>query len=259
MAEQHLYLEHDGKVLLVDANGNGPQLPIRGRTSVDSDATNDGWIYRLPSEEEASKLGLTWQVKRVNRFKFGDEIHEVTHALPDVEWPRDWAWKDNLISDSGVHPAARESVYRTMHRLVAKVVLRNPQGQLLLQKVKRGFFTGHWTLPGGFLDYAEHPRRGAERELLEELGVKLTLPDPRGETGEVHSGIDRCIVQERIFNAEGIDWISFTYLVDVEEGIEFVLKPDEVEEAKWFDKNDALSIGASLFDIEAFRIFIEEE
>lgn len=259
MVYTHLYLEHDGKVFLVDSDGRGPQRPIRGRIATTDISNNEGWKYRLPSESEASELGLTWQVKRVNRFKFGDEIHEVTHALPDIEWPRDWAWKDNLISDSQVHPVARESVYRTMHRLVAKVVLRNPKGELLLQKVKRGFFTGHWTLPGGFLDYAEHPRRGAERELLEELGVSLTLPDPRGESGEVASGIDRCIVQERIFNSEGLDWVSFTYLVDVEEGIEFVCKPDEVEEARWFSYDEAAAHAASLFDIEAFRMLIEED
>jgi len=253
MAEQHLYLEHDGKVLLVDDQGNGPHIPVKGREIA------EGWTYRLPTEEEASKLGLTWEFRRVNRFKFGDQIHEVTHALPNIDWPRDWAWKDDLISDSAVHPAARESVYRTMHRIVSKVVLRNPSGQLLLQKVKRGFFTGHWTLPGGFLDYAEHPRRGAERELLEELGIKLKLPDPIGESGEVVEGTDRCIVQERIFNAEGIDWVSFTYLVDVEEGIEIICKPDEVEEARWFDLKEAMSMAASLFDVEAFRALLEVE
>ena len=253
MAQEHLYLEHDGKVLLVDKNGKGPQIPVKGRDA------HTGWLYRLPTELEASKLGLTWDVKRVNRFDFQDSTHEVTHALPDIEWPKDWAWKDNLISDSAIHPVARESVYRTMHRIVAKVVLRNPKGQLLLQKVKRGFFTGHWTLPGGFLDYAEHPRRGAERELFEELGVELKLPDPRGEAGIIQDGLDKCIVQERIFNAEGIDWVSFTYLVDVSDGIEFVCKPDEVEEARWFDVEEAMAIGASMFDIDAFRMLLEED
>ena len=254
---KHLYLEHDGKVLLVDHSGKGPQKPVRGR--IEFNQIDNGWLYRLPTEKEASKLGLTWDVKRVNRFKFGEKTHEVIHALPDIEWPSNWAWKDNLISDSAVHPVARESVYRTMHRIVSKVILRNSKGQLLLQKVNRGFFTGQWTLPGGFLDYAEHPRKGAERELLEELGVNLKLPDPRGETGEIVNGIDRCIVLERIFNSEGIDWVSFTYLVDVEDGIEIICKPDEVDEARWFDLKDAMERAASLFDIEAFRSLVEDD
>lgn len=248
----HLYLEHDGKVLLVDAQGNGPQIPVKGRDS------SDGWLFRLPSEDEVSKLGLTWEERRINRFKFGEQIHEVKHGLPNVDWPQHWAWKDDLISDSAVHPVARESVYRTMHRIVSKVILRNPSGQVLLQKVKRGFFTGHWTLPGGFLDYSEHPRRGAERELMEELGVELKIPDPKGETGENQPGIDRSMVQERIFTQEGIDWVSFTYLLDVDEGIEFKLKPDEVEEARWFDLENALEVAASIFDLDGIRTLTEE-
>ena len=253
MAERHLYLEHDGKVLLVDRDGNGPQLPEKGRDSC------DGWLLRLPTEEEAAAMGITWEVRRTNRFRLGDDWHEVTHALPNIEWPKDWAWKDDLISDSAVHPAARDSVYRTLHRVVSKVVLRNPSGQVLLQKVKRGFFTGHWTLPGGFLDYAEHPRKGAERELIEELGVELQLPDPLGEAGEPRAGDDKFIVQERIFTADGINWVSFTYLLDVEDGLEFKLKADEVEEARWFEPEEAMAVAASLFDLEAFRILLEDD
>ena len=48
-----------------------------------------------------------------------------------------------------------------MHRVVSKVILQNQQNQVIMAKVKRGFFTGHWTLPGGFVDYAEHPLEGA--------------------------------------------------------------------------------------------------
>ena len=241
----HLYLEHDGKVLLVDADGNGPHIPEKGRCK------SDGWLLRLPSEEEVSKLGLTWEVRRTNRFKLGDQTHEVIHGLPNIDWPSHWAWKDDLISDSAVHPVARESVYRTMHRIVSKVILRNPYGQVLLQKVKRGFFTGHWTLPGGFVDYSEHPRKGAERELMEELGVDLIIPDPKGEAGEKQSGDELSMVQERIFNIEGIDWVSFTYLIEVDAEINFKLKPDEVEEIRWFDLEDAVEVAASIFDLDA--------
>ena len=244
MVMSHLYLEHDGKVLLVDEDGKGPQIPEKGRDKA------DGWKLRLPSELEVSKLGLTWEERRRNRFKLGEQVHEVIHGLPNIDWPSHWAWKDDLISDSAVHPVARESVYRTMHRIVSKVILRNPSGQVLLQKVKRGFFTGHWTLPGGFVDYSEHPRKGAERELMEELGVDLKIPDPKGEAGEKQSGVELSMVQERIFNLEGIDWVSFTYLIDVNDEIEFKLKPDEVEEARWFDLDNALEVAASIFDLD---------
>ena len=249
---RHLYLEHDGKLLLVDADGNGPQKPVRGRES------KDGWLLRLPTEAEATAMGIPWTVKRTNRFRLGDDWHEVTHAVPDIEWPKEWAWKDNVISDSAVHPVVRDSVYRTLHRIVAKVVLRNPSGEVLLQKVKRGFFTGQWSLPGGFVDYGEHPREGAARELAEELGLDLCLSDPSGEAGEVREGEDMHIVQERIFTAEGINFVSFSYLVDVEHGLEFTLKPDEIEDARWFSPTDAMARAASLFDLEAMRMLTEE-
>ena len=253
VVERHLYLEHDGKLLLVDADGIGPQKPVRGRGG------EGGWLLRLPTEVEATAMGIPWTVKRTNRFRLGDDWHEVTHAVPDIEWPKEWAWKDNVISDSAVHPAARDSVYRTLHRLVAKVVLRNPSGEVLLQKVKRGFFTGHWSLPGGFIDYGEHPREGAARELAEELGLNLSLSDPSGEAGEVRAGEDSHIVQERIFTAEGINFVSFSYLVDVEDGLEFKLKPDEIEEARWFPLTDAMARAASLFDMEAFRLLMGDD
>ena len=61
--------------------------------------------------------------------------------------------------------------------MVAKVILVNSNHEIAMAKVKRGFFTGHWTLPGGFVDYAEHPVEGAVREVKEELGLKVNI-DP---------------------------------------------------------------------------------
>ena len=158
-----LYLEHDGKVLLVDLDGDGPRKAVMGRVGEIS--------LRLPTEDEVRSMGIEWTERRVNRIKFGDDFHEVVYALPDIEWPENWTWKDKLISDGCVDPLARECVYRSMHRVVSKVILVNQRNDVVMAKVRRGFFTGHWTLPGGFVDYAEHPLEGAVREVLEELGV----------------------------------------------------------------------------------------
>ena len=65
--EVYLHLEHDGKILLVDQNGNGPQNPIPGRT----ENGPNGWLLRLPSEDEARVMGLEWEVKRTNRMDDG--------------------------------------------------------------------------------------------------------------------------------------------------------------------------------------------
>ena len=54
----------------------------------------------------------------------------VVKAHPLIEWPEHWAWKDECIADDAVHPIARESVYRSLHRLVAKVVVLNQEKQI---------------------------------------------------------------------------------------------------------------------------------
>lgn len=245
---RHIHLEHDGKLLLVHLDGSGPAIPQMGR------AGSGGFSIRLPTPEEATAMGLTWEAKRTNRFRLGQEMHEVTVATPNVSWPGEWAWKDAVISDSEVDPVARESVYRTLHRVVSKVVVINPQNEVLMGKVTRGFFTGCWTLPGGFVDYDEHPRTGAEREALEELGVNIRIADPLGETGRSSEGEGTAIVRQEIFTPDGICWLSFTYrcLADIP-AEQIIPKDDEIEEARWFSKQEALQVAVSLFDIEAIQ------
>ena len=63
-----VHLEHDGKVLLVDENGNGPQIPIQGRQ-------DDSKPLRLPTSDEIEKLGIQWKVIRETRLVFGDLVY----------------------------------------------------------------------------------------------------------------------------------------------------------------------------------------
>ena len=245
---EHIHLEHDGKLLLVDNEGNGPAIPKKGR----ADWGKEGFMIRLPTPSEATAMGLTWKERRINRFRLGQHDHVVTVATPDVPWPEHWAWKDAVSSDSAGDPVARESVYRTLHRVVSKVVITNSNDEILMAKVTRGFFTGCWTLPGGFVDYAEHPRKGAEREALEELGINISIPDPKGESGDMSKGDDGAVIQQAIFQQDGINWLSFTYQCKADiPAEEIVPKDDEIEEARWFSKDESLRNAVSLFDIEA--------
>jgi 8-oxo-dGTP pyrophosphatase MutT (NUDIX family) len=241
-----LYLEHDGKVLLVDLNGDGPREAVMGRIGEVS--------LRLPTEDEVRSMGIGWTERRTNRIKFGEKFHEVVYALPEIEWPEYWTWKDNLISDGCVDPLARECVYRSMHRVVSKVMVVNSENHVLMAKVSRGFFTGYWTLPGGFVDYGEHPREAAVREAMEELGIDIAIDDPKGETGDAFGENDGAIIREEIFNEDGVNWVSFTYRCNGEFGSdELTPKNDEIEEARWFSKSEALEVAVSIFDIEAIQ------
>ena len=229
-----LYLEHDGKVLLVDLEGNGPQKAVMGRVGE--------VVLRLPTESEVKAMEIDWTERRVNRIRFGSEYHEVVYGFPEIEWPVNWTWKDKLISDGCVNPLARECVYRSMHRVVSKVIIQNQRNEVVMAKVKRGFFTGHWTLPGGFVDYAEHPLEGAMREVLEELGISVQIASD-----------DLIQIAERIFTSEGIQFLSFTYRCEIRDQPTFTPKQDEIEEVRWFTIDEALARAASLFDVEALR------
>ena len=253
--QKYVYLEHDGKILLVDQNGNGPMLPEIGRTEVKDEEI----VLRLPTSKEIEQMEITWTLKRINKITLGDKKFTISVGEPNIDWPEKWAWKDSTISDNSIEPIVRECVYRTIHRIVSKVIITN-NNNLLMAKVSRGFFKGHWTLPGGFVNYDEHPRTGAEREVLEELGIKIKIPDIKGELGEIRKGDDGLFIQHEIFNEQGISWVSFTYKCDINEEIKkFNLKKDEIDEVRWFSIDEAKSVSVSPFDINAINALIKEK
>ena len=142
---------------------------------------------------------------------------------------------------------ARESVYRSLHRLVSKVVIQDEEGRILMAKVKRGHFTGFWTLPGGYLDHDEHPYVGAARETLEEVGIKINIDSSNSS-----------IISQKIFTEEGISFVSFTYLVKIHSNdLEFDLKIDEIEEIHWFTRENAMKSAMSWFDLQAIETLTE--
>ena len=225
-----LYLEHDGKVLLVDSEGNGPKKPTMNNIGSTK--------FRFPTESEVQGFGIEWEAK--NTFEVLG--FEVIKAHPIIEWPENWAWKDECISDDEVHPIARESIYRSIHRLVSKVMVVNTQGEVLMGKIERGHFVGHWTLPGGYMDHDEHPAIGCVRETLEEMGIEIELSDKAP------------IITQRIFTNEGISFVSFTYQANWDgNNSEIKLKENEISEFAWLSPPEALSRAVSGFDAAALR------
>ncbi|MGH3630023.1 MAG: NUDIX domain-containing protein [Sciscionella sp.] len=56
-------------------------------------------------------------------------------------------------------------------RVAADVLIRDESGRILLVNPT---YKDHWDLPGGMAESNEPPRKSAERELAEELGVTIT-------------------------------------------------------------------------------------
>jgi ADP-ribose pyrophosphatase YjhB (NUDIX family) len=197
---------------------------------------------RFTTIEEVANQVIEYESKINIRIVFGNQLIKVIKAYPKISWPEDWAWKDSVISDNSVHPVARESIYRSIHRLVSKVIIRNDAEQILLAKVKRGHFTGFWTLPGGYMDHDEHPSIGCVRETMEELGIKIHLNDIKP------------VITQKIFNDEGISFVSFTYQATWNGDIsQLVLQTEEIEEALWFNPKEALENAVSFFDSQALQ------
>ncbi|MFD2079576.1 Acetyltransferase (GNAT) domain-containing protein [Actinopolymorpha cephalotaxi] len=57
-------------------------------------------------------------------------------------------------------------------RLIAHVVIRDPQQRILLAQVT---YKPDWELPGGVVEPFESPREGAARETWEEVGIELPI------------------------------------------------------------------------------------
>lgn len=230
-----VHLEHDGQVLLVNEQGEGPQVPVQGRMETSP-------MLRLPTQQEIQSMGIEWQKKRTTNINFLNDTFSVQKGYPMIDWPEYWALKDDIISDNAVHPIAREAIYRSIHRLVSKVMITNSKGQVLMGKVERGHFRGSWTLPGGYMDHDEHPEVGCVRETLEELGLNIKLLD------------DKPIITQQIFSSRGISFVSFTYRSKWDgELSELVLQSEEISEAAWFLPEEAASKAVSHFDVKALN------
>ena len=230
-----VHLEHDGQVLLVNEQGEGPQVPVQGRMETSP-------MLRLPTQQEIQSMGIEWQKKRTTNINFLNDTFSVQKGYPMIDWPEHWALKDDIISDNAVHPIAREAIYRSIHRLVSKVMITNSKGQVLMGKVERGHFRGSWTLPGGYMDHDEHPEVGCVRETLEELGLNIKLLD------------DKPIITQQIFSSRGISFVSFTYRSKWDgELSELVLQSEEISEASWFLPEEAASKAVSHFDVKALN------
>ena len=82
-----VYLEHDGKVFLVNEQGLGPQIPVQGRTEALE-------TLRFPTPDELQGMDIDFKEKDELKLRFSDQTIRVVKGYPLVDWPKDGAWKD---------------------------------------------------------------------------------------------------------------------------------------------------------------------
>jgi hypothetical protein len=70
-----VHLEHDGQVLLVNEQGEGPQLPVQGRLEASP-------IMRLPTPQEIQSMGIEWQKKTCDKYRFQWNCGICSKGLP---------------------------------------------------------------------------------------------------------------------------------------------------------------------------------
>lgn len=113
----------------------------------------------------------------------------------------------------------RRAVVRLLtpgYRVGVLAVLRRPDGRLLL--VDQPYTLG-WALPGGDLKRGETVGEGLARELREEVGLEVALPEPVLAAQRAH---DR--------------WVTFVARIDVDEPTAERLgaRSAELSSAAWF-------------------------
>lgn len=103
---------------------------------------------------------------------------------------------------------------------VAVAVLLEKEGSVLLVRRVNEPFRGLWTLPAGFVDAGEDPARAAERECLEETGLRVRAT----RVLDVIAGRE---------HPRGADFV-IVYQGEILDG---ELHPaDDADRAEWFDR-----------------------
>lgn len=114
-------------------------------------------------------------------------------------------------------PACGYVAYRNAKPCAGALVIRD--GRVLLVRRNREPYLGWWDVPGGYLEYGEHPENAARREIREETGLEIRLTRLLG-------------VYVSRYGSDEQRTIDLIYLAAVIGGEE---KPgDDAEEIRWF-------------------------
>lgn len=104
---------------------------------------------------------------------------------------------------------------------VGAVILNEKKELLLLLRNKQPE-AGHWSIPGGAVEFNETLEDAIIREVKEETDVKIEILSLLGATNH-------------ILPEEGIHWVTMPFLTRIIEGTPKNVEPQKHNELKWFD------------------------
>jgi len=118
-------------------------------------------------------------------------------------------------------------------RLAAYLVARN-DGRLVLTRIASGFpGAGAWTLPGGGVEWGEHPEDALRREVYEESGLRFDVPE--------FVGIDSRVYDENEHHP-AMHAVRLVYTAELS-GVPTVTERDgSVDAAKWIERDDLSAV-----------------
>jgi ADP-ribose pyrophosphatase YjhB (NUDIX family) len=209
------YLESDGQVFLV----------------------KQGRMWRFPRSKK--ELPCRFVPVFLMPLKGGN----VLFAKPILKThPAHWFHKDEIVGRTDVAPLVHQAVNRSLTRTASKVAIIE-KGNVLMVRAGRGLTQGVWNLPGGFVGYGEHPGPSAQREVMEELGIRVKLVRLLGIYAET-------------FKRTGGYMISFVYL-----GKRLTKKirphPEEIESVVWMPVRKAVRITPNPFARAGLRDYLK--
>lgn len=195
----------------------------------------DGKVYLIEKDTFLQFPSVTdslpFKIIEKKRMEF-DGFTSIYCGTDLERYPEEWHSKDEIAGFKNLHYTVRLSLHMSFPRCVAGgVMIQNKK--VLMVKASRGVTKGGWNIPGGFIEYGESPAECIVRELKEEIGIDAV---PKTLLG----------VYDKDSGLHPYHLISFVYLCEAED-YNLVLDPDEIEEADWFEIDEAIKITRSYF------------
>ena len=142
--------------------------------------------------------------------------------------PQDWWHKDQIPLLDQADPIVRKAVNLSLPRVIVLGLIldRKETGiEMFMVKPSRGYLTGQWSLPSGFVDYGESPEEAIVREVKEELRLKVSVRS-------------LLLAPSRIVDVSKHFQVWLYYELDFSG--EPRPNPDEIESFKWVDIDEVI-------------------